>query len=177
VQEPLLDMHAIPAASPAPEAGPQFILEPETEPELPPGTEESGMPQDALARPEATRSPHARRLLLGGLAAGLLVTVLAVTVGGDGKKPPAPAPTPAPPPETLVTPYFPPPDTPVTDVGSQGSQVTAAVTGGETVEPATKPKPAPSASRKPRSKPPKPENNCNNPDASKRDASCVFKYQ
>jgi len=196
VQEPLLDMQAIQTASPASESVPKFILEPEVD--RPPGAGDSGAPEDPPAMPGATRSPHARRLLLGGLAAALLVAVLAVTVGGGDKNRPSPDKPVAPPglsrvtgpgaesasgaatgslpaPAPRTTPS--PPQDPAQPLGdSQGSQAAAGGTKvyGLTTPPEIEPKPPTSRSGKPRPKP-KPDNNCNNPDASKRDASCVFK--
>ncbi|MFC5477316.1 CHAT domain-containing protein [Massilia suwonensis] len=190
VREPVLDTQAIPAASPASAGGPRFILEPE--PNLLPGTETGAMPPDAPAPPSPARGPHARRLLLGGVAAGLLVTVLAVTVGsGDKNRTPAgtTAPAPAstgvtgPPSESvpaagtdsfpasapIITPSAPPQDVAPPAVDSRASQTT----GLAATTPAPKPKARPSASRKPQAK--TKSDNCKNVDANERDASCVFR--
>ena len=200
VREPLLDMQAIAAASPPSDFVPTFTLEPEVD--LPPGERDNGMPQDRPAPPGTTRSPHARRLLLGGLAAGLLVTVLAMTVGGGGDtsrpSPGTAAPTlPAastsatgPAAETmsaastdsLPAPAPEPAPAPVVAPFSPPQDATPPVAGSErsqaptlySITPEPESKPSAPASRKPRPKP-KPHNNCANADANERDASCVFK--
>jgi hypothetical protein len=178
LREPRLDKQAMAAASSPDESGPKFILEPEGD--LPPGEVTSEMPRDTPASPETARSPHAGRLLLGALAAGLLVTVIAVKLGGDksASSPDTAAPVPAAHtdsrptsvPEPVVMPAPPPQDTTPAGAGSELSPAPKVYS----ITPETKPTPPASASRKPRPKP-KPDNNCKNLDANERDASCVFK--